>query len=246
MPLLQPGELGFGLLKDRAVRVGVRPERQKILVGSLRAHRVTRQRECPRKLDARRGTDRIVEDDAGVVEDLLELRRRLSTLVRGQVREATDVDRIEGAERPLKRTRRRAELVRYGAPQLFDRLCRLVLVEREKCANGRQIAEPGGRVFRNPFSRSSASARGSRDSPASARAKATPYSTSLVLERLSTANALTRAAAALPKNESHVDWPASHAAALSSWDPCRDKSDACVASGWASFRRPQYASATAS
>ena len=60
-------------LENRNVWVGVFPERQEIAVGTLRLHRVARERERSCQLKARQRVHRIDEDDAPMIDNPLEL-----------------------------------------------------------------------------------------------------------------------------------------------------------------------------
>src|ERR1700730_8920863 len=72
-PLLQPGVLRLRLHQNRNVGVGVFPEREEILVGSLRLDLVCRQSESSAQLQVRQCTDGIRAHDATMIEKLLKL-----------------------------------------------------------------------------------------------------------------------------------------------------------------------------
>src|SRR5262245_32618138 len=85
-------------LENRNVRVGVLPERQEIAVGTLRLHRVARERERSGQLQARQRIHGIDEDDAAMIENPLELGGSLGGLTGCEVCEPANVDRIQSAE----------------------------------------------------------------------------------------------------------------------------------------------------
>jgi hypothetical protein len=62
--------------------VGALPEIEKIFVGSLDPDDTAPRRERARQLQARHGIDRILEHDAAVIENLLELGRTFHGLTR--------------------------------------------------------------------------------------------------------------------------------------------------------------------
>src|SRR5262252_416455 len=92
-------------------------------------------------------TDGLVQDEAAMVEDLLELGGSLAALMRSQIGFATDKDwkhrgpfRINGSRPP--------KLIRYGDPKTRNGNGGVSSVEREPSADGRQIVELHDGVFR--------------------------------------------------------------------------------------------------
>jgi hypothetical protein len=67
------GVFGFGLLQDGDVRVGVFPEGEEVLIGSLCSGAVALHRVGSTELEMRQCANRLVHNDAGVVNDLLKL-----------------------------------------------------------------------------------------------------------------------------------------------------------------------------
>ena len=93
--LLQLGILGFGLLQDGDVGVGVFPECQEVFVGIFRSAPVSRQRVRPAQLQVRQRPDRIAKDDPAVIENFLEFGDGIDVAGRGQTGLTVSVYRIE-------------------------------------------------------------------------------------------------------------------------------------------------------
>ncbi len=93
---LQPGVFRLGLLEDRDAGVGVFPEREEILVGSLCLVLISRQSERSAELQVRQCADGIADHDPPVSENFLEFPGGFDALVCGQIGLATHIDRIEG------------------------------------------------------------------------------------------------------------------------------------------------------
>ena len=70
---------GLGLLQNGNVRVRIFPERKEILIGGFRFGLITRHCVSPAQLEARQCADGMAENDASVVENLLEFRGGLGT-----------------------------------------------------------------------------------------------------------------------------------------------------------------------
>src|SRR5258707_15440679 len=92
-------------------------------------------------------TDGLVQDEAAMVEYLLELGGSLATLTRSQIGFATHKDwkhrgpiQINGSRRP--------KLIRCGAPKTLDGARGISFVERKLSADARQIIELHNCVFR--------------------------------------------------------------------------------------------------
>src|SRR5260370_21551890 len=95
-------------------------------------------------------TDGQVEDEAAMVENLLELGGGLATLTRSQIGFATDKDwkhrvpiQISGSRHP--------ELIRCGGLKTLHGVRSISFVERKLSADGRQIIELHNGVFRKPL-----------------------------------------------------------------------------------------------
>ena len=131
----------LGLLEDRDVGVGVFPECEEILVGSLCLGLISRQSERSAELQVRQCADGIADHDPAVIENLLEFRGGFGALVCGQIGLATHIDRIEGPEESVNAAARRAQFIGNGDLQQFDSLGRLAMVQCEKCAKRRQVTE---------------------------------------------------------------------------------------------------------
>src|ERR1700739_2974191 len=94
--------------------------------------------------------DRLVQDEAAMVEDLLELGGCLATFTRSQIGFATDKDwkhrgpiQINGSRRP--------KLIRCGGRKIRNSARSISLVERKLSADARQIVELHNCVFRKPL-----------------------------------------------------------------------------------------------
>jgi hypothetical protein len=106
--LLQLRVFAFRLLQDRNIRVGVFPQRQKILVRCQRPHsrrirvralfRFRLQRIGPRHSQLRQHAGPAVPDDVGVVQNFLELPSSGFPLAGLQIRFAADICRVQTRE----------------------------------------------------------------------------------------------------------------------------------------------------
>src|SRR5258707_7245808 len=92
-------------------------------------------------------TDGLVQDEAAMVEDLLELGGCLATLTRGQIGFATHKDwkhrgpiQTNGSRRP--------KLIRCGGPKTLNGARGISSIERKPSADARQIIELHNGVFR--------------------------------------------------------------------------------------------------
>src|SRR5258707_15891344 len=95
-------------------------------------------------------TDGLVQDEAAMVEDLLELSGRLATLTRSQIGFATHKDwkhrgpiQTNGSRRP--------KLIRCGGRKTRNGTRGISLVERKPSADARQIVELHNGVLRKPL-----------------------------------------------------------------------------------------------
>ena len=134
--LIQTGVFGIRPHQERDVAVGVFPEGEEILVGSLGFDLVSRQRECPGELQVGQGSDGIADDDSAMVEDLLEFDCRLNALTGVKKGLAAHEDRIKGSEEFVRST----ELIRNGNLQGINCRAWIALVESDARANHRQVA----------------------------------------------------------------------------------------------------------
>jgi hypothetical protein len=85
---LQLGVFRLGLLEDRDVGVGVFPEIEEILVGSLGLGLVPRQNERSAALQVRQRADGIGGDDPAMIENFLKLGGGFRALERGKISQA--------------------------------------------------------------------------------------------------------------------------------------------------------------
>src|SRR5215469_13428522 len=139
--------LRLGLFENRNVLVGVFPEREEVLIGGLCLGGVALQHISATEAEMGKRTDRLVQDESAMVEDLLELGGSLATLMRSQIGFATDKDwkhrgpfRINGSRPP--------KLIRYGDPKTRNRGGGVSPVKRKPSADRWQIVELHDRVFR--------------------------------------------------------------------------------------------------
>src|ERR1039457_2081358 len=139
---LHPGVFPLGLLEDRDVGVGVFPDVEEILVGSLCLGLVSRQNEGSAKLQMRHCAYGIADNDPAVIENLLKFRGGFGALVRGQIGLTTHIDRIEGPEVTMYGAARHAQVIGNGALQQVNRLGRLTFVQGQTSAKRREVAEP--------------------------------------------------------------------------------------------------------
>src|ERR1022692_3808157 len=140
----------FGLLEDRDVGVGVFPEAEEILVGSLCLAPISRQSERPAQLQARQCAYGIGENDARVVEDLLELRGGFGAPMRQQTGLAAQVHRIEVSEETRPATRY-GELIRSCDLQQLDGVRRIAMAQRPKRPKSWQVVESDVCILRCLF-----------------------------------------------------------------------------------------------
>ena len=123
--LLQLGVFRLRLREDRDVGVGVFPEREEILVGSLRLDRISRQRERSAQLQVRQCADGIAGNDPAMIENFLEFRSGFGALVCSQIGQAAHIDGIEDSEEPRSAAERRPQIIGHGDFQQFDGLGRV-------------------------------------------------------------------------------------------------------------------------
>ena len=83
---------------ERDPGVGVLPQRKQIVVHALRLDGIARERQRSRQLQPRERVYGIDEHDASMVDNPLELGGGLYRLLRRQIRQAANVDRIELSE----------------------------------------------------------------------------------------------------------------------------------------------------
>src|SRR5215470_12268549 len=100
------------LLQERNVRVGLLPERQKVLVSGPCARSVSARGQRPCQLEPGKGADGILQDDPTMADDLLKLDRRFRRLPGGQIRLAAHVCRVEASEIGGEGRSRKGEFVR--------------------------------------------------------------------------------------------------------------------------------------
>src|SRR5215471_181923 len=90
--LLQLRVLCFRLPQDRNIRVRVLPKRKEILIGRLGLRDIALQHISATEPKMSNCTDRLVQDEAAMIENLLELGGSLAALVRSQVGFTTHKD----------------------------------------------------------------------------------------------------------------------------------------------------------
>src|SRR6516162_2827972 len=83
--LLKPRVLRLGLLVDGDVSVGILPEDEKVLVGGTGLRLVAFQKIGARELQVCQRSEREIQHDPTMINDLLELRGRFLALLRQQV-----------------------------------------------------------------------------------------------------------------------------------------------------------------
>ena len=194
-----------GLFEDGDVRVGIFPEGKEILIGVFGLGHVARGNVCSAQLQVRQGAYRIGENDAAMIQDLLEFRRRLSATSCFKVRLPADIRGVEASESGKECRARQREIVRKRPfqiarprPTVTDERVRKARAawEDTRIAPGYPpgIVSPG---LRQVF----VIAEGS---PESASANAAAYSTSRPFARSSASAAYPFASAAFPKCASHT------------------------------------------
>ena len=92
-------------------RIGILPEREEILIGLLGLGHVARDNVCSAQLQVRQGAYRIGQNDAAMIENLLEFRGRLPALLCFQVRLAADIRGIKASELGKECCARQREVV---------------------------------------------------------------------------------------------------------------------------------------
>src|SRR5580704_14043463 len=131
----------LGLPQNWDIRIGILPEGKEVLIGSLSLSVISRQCEGSAGLKARRCANRITNDDPGMIENLLELRRGFGTPVRRQIGLPPDVHRIEGAKETMVAAGGSCQFGRSSDLEYLDRLGRLIAIQSEKCAKRGQVTE---------------------------------------------------------------------------------------------------------
>jgi hypothetical protein len=135
---LQSCVLGPGLLQDGDAGVGVFPQREKILVSSLRFRAVAGQGIRAAKAKMRECGQRLVSDHACMFEDFLEFVNRCGPLLRCQVRFAAQVNWIKGkGEGRIRFT----QFIRGRLRQRVDGSLTVTTVKRGCSSDHRKIIE---------------------------------------------------------------------------------------------------------
>src|SRR5215472_17027265 len=93
--LLQSCILGFGLPQNGDVPVGVFPECKEILIGCFRFSLITGQRVCAAELHVCQSTNGIADHAASMIENLLEFRSGLGSMMCGQFSKAANISGVE-------------------------------------------------------------------------------------------------------------------------------------------------------
>ena len=105
---------------------------KQIVVDASRLGGVARERERSRQLQPRQRVYGIDEHDASMVDNPLKLGGGLYRLLRRQIRQAANVDRIELAEVPIEADAARGEVEAGGRLQRLNRRCRITCVQCEQ------------------------------------------------------------------------------------------------------------------
>jgi hypothetical protein len=118
---VQLSVFSFRLPQDGGIRIGLFPHAQELLVCDFCLGRIALQNVGARKTKIGEGANRLVDDDAAMVEDFLELRCGFLTLMCGQVGFAPHENRVQagpgdGAIPTL------SELIRRRNPERLDSL----------------------------------------------------------------------------------------------------------------------------
>src|SRR4029077_16322970 len=108
--------LGICSDENRNVRVGVFPKREEILIGRLGLDGVALQYISATEAKMGKCTDGLVQDEAAMVEDLLELGGGLATPTRSQIGFATHKDWKHRGPIQINSSRR-PKLIRCVAPK---------------------------------------------------------------------------------------------------------------------------------
>src|SRR5581483_7355215 len=141
----------LGLLEDGEIRVGILPEREEFQIGYFGFGGVARGSVCPAPLQVRQGAYRIRENDAAMIEDLLEFGRCLLAASGGEVSLAAYISRIKASEFGKERSTRYRKVVWNRPLQSLDRVQRRPFSESGKSVQGGKILELHRRIFREPF-----------------------------------------------------------------------------------------------
>src|SRR5437868_6349016 len=122
--LLQLRVLRLGLFQDRDVRVGVFPQRQKILVGGAGFGGVALQGIGAAQLEMRQSADGFVEHNPAMVEDSLKLCCCFFALVCGKISFSAHINGVQTG--PIVTTKsRQTQLIRSSDPKNINRLLRV-------------------------------------------------------------------------------------------------------------------------
>ena len=99
-PATQPSIFPLGLLQDRNIAIGIFPECEKVLVCGASLIDIAFHRIGAGKAQVRERANWIVQHDAAMVDNLLELRRGFAALPTGEKRFSTKLSGIQGACHP--------------------------------------------------------------------------------------------------------------------------------------------------
>src|SRR5271166_2952370 len=99
--LLQLRVLGFGLLEDRDVGVGILPEREKVLVRGIGIGSVALNGISSSQLQMRQCAYGVADNDPSMIENFLEFLDSFCALMCDQIGLATHIHRIERPEIPM-------------------------------------------------------------------------------------------------------------------------------------------------
>ena len=124
-----------GLLEERDIGIGGLPEVQEVIVGHTGLRPIPVKSVGARQSEAGHRAQRKVQNDAAVIDDFLELRRRFLALPRLKVGLPA---KVHGTHRAHNEGLRLAKLVRRSGSQHLDGPGAIPGIEFDGCPDGRQ------------------------------------------------------------------------------------------------------------
>src|SRR6202011_1633920 len=143
---MQLGILRLGLLEDGNIRIGIFPQRQKILVRGTALRTFALHRVGAPELQMRQRSDGFVEHNATMVEEFLKFFCRFNASVRRKKRFSSHIDRIQIGP-VIKAKRRQTKFMRSSDLQSIKRPLRVRAVQCQLCAKSRKEIELYDCVF---------------------------------------------------------------------------------------------------